>query len=88
LHDLCLLYGINSVLQVNNGIIEGGFAKPSHFESLNQLKYILLDKLRHEIVSLTDGIGFPDHVLKSALAFGNPYQVNDIINTEFLGSCT
>lgn len=75
--DLCLLYGIDAITSstVVSSILEGGFLRPEQIDSLMELKELLLKKLRPDLIGIVDGFGIPDKYFRSALIYGNPYEV-------------
>lgn len=74
-YALCLLYGVHSVLNHANAIAEGGFLVPDHITSLLRLKEKLLEQIRPELVGILDSFMMPEHLIRSAFASGNPYEV-------------
>lgn len=72
--SLCLLFGVNFVLGHANPVIQGGFITNDQLTSLQDLKEILLRKLRPDLIGLVDGFGIPDKYIRSALISGNPYE--------------
>lgn len=51
---------------------------------LSQLKQQLLVKIRPDIIGIIDGFGVPDKYVRSALTFGNPYEVTIILLQNYL----
>ena len=74
INDLCLLYGINSVLSKPQPLIEGGLVQPLQLSSLQQKKENLLKSLRGHLPSLISSMGLPDYYERSALTYGNVYK--------------
>lgn len=73
--NLCLLFGANFLLTHLNPAAEGGFITSAQTRSLFDLKEVLLKNLRPEIIGIVDGFGIPDKYIRSALIYGNPYEV-------------
>jgi hypothetical protein len=38
------------------------------------LKESILERLRPKLIGLVDGFGYPEHLIRSELAHGNPYE--------------
>jgi hypothetical protein len=36
---------------------------------------MILKKLRPNLIGLVDGFGLPEHLIRSELTYGNPYEV-------------
>ena len=68
LRKLCLLYGIQKLLDYPLGVAESGYFLPTHFSYLKEKREDLLEELRPEIVALTDAFAYRDESLHSALA--------------------
>lgn len=81
-YALCLLFGVHSVLNHANAIAEGGFLVPDHITSLLRLKEKLLEQIRPELVGILDSFMMPEHLVRSAFASGNPYEVLPSLNLE------
>lgn len=81
-YALCLLFGVHSVLSYANAIAEGGFLVPDHITSLLRLKEKLLEQIRPELVGILDSFMMPEHLIRSAFASGNPYEVLTSLNLE------
>jgi len=75
-NDLCLLFGCNTLLNSNISciLVEGEFISQPQIESLILLKETLLSRLRPKLIGLVDGFGYPEHLIRSQLAHGNPYE--------------
>jgi len=71
LTKLCLLYGIQKLLDFPLGVAESGYFLPVHFTYLKEKKEDLLDELRPEAVALTDAFAYRDECLNSALGLSN-----------------
>jgi len=71
LRKLCLLYGVQKVLDYPLGVAESGYFLPVHFSYLKEKKEELLEELRPEAVALTDAFAYRDECLNSALALSN-----------------
>ena len=71
LTKLCLLYGIQKLLDYPLGIAESGYFLPVHFTYLREKKEELLEELRPDAVALTDAFSYRDECLNSALGLSN-----------------
>ena len=67
LTKLCLLFGIQKLLDNPLGVAESGYLLPVHFGYLKAKKEDLLEELRREAVALTDAFAIRDECLNSAL---------------------
>ena len=76
--NLCLLFGINSILKYSGPIIEGGFITPEQLESLANFKEVLLEKLRPHVARIVDSFLLPKSLIQSALTQGDPYEVHSL----------
>ena len=76
LKKLCLLYGINKLLENAIGLAECGYFAKEHFAMLKAKKSDLLASLRPDAIGLVDAMAFEDSGLKSALGRydGNVYE--------------
>lgn len=73
LTKLCLLYGIQKLLEFPLGLAESGYFLPVHFGYLKAKKEELLDELRPEAIALTDGFAIRDESFYSALTTPDVY---------------
>jgi hypothetical protein len=79
LFDLCLIYGISSILQKPIPLIAIEAVDPLQFNSLMERKQILLKRVRPHLIGLVDGCAIPDYSLKSAIATGDKvYEVQNL----------
>lgn len=80
--SLASLFGINALINNAGHVIEGDFIQPGHVSSLKKAKESLLRKIRPHLIGLVDSFALRESMIKSELTYGNPYQVNPIVNLE------
>ena len=70
------MFGANTILNSNisSVLVEGGFVSQVQIESLLLLKESILDRLRPKLIGIVDAFGYPEHLIRSELAHGNPYE--------------
>ena len=77
LHDLCMLFGIDQLMRFCHWLIQGEFLTKGGIVELNEIKEKLYTKIRPNLIPLVDGFAVPEKFIYSALARGNPYEVNN-----------
>ena len=68
------LFGINQILTKSFVLVQTGLVDPDVFGSLQVCKERLFKELRPSLITLVDGIGFPDGVIRSHIVGDNLYE--------------
>lgn len=76
LQRLCMLYGIEKILEHPLGLVESEYLSSKQFVWLRQRKEELLEEIRPDAIGLVDAFGYPDNTIRSALGVydGNVYE--------------
>jgi len=76
LQRLCLLYGIEKIIEHPLGLVESEYLSSKQFIWLRQRKEELLEEIRPDAIGLVDAFGYPDNTIRSALGVydGNVYE--------------
>lgn len=74
--DLCQLYGLYTINENAGPFLQFGFYKPEHIPLIQSAIYGLYEKIRPQVIPLTDAFNFTDYVINSPLGCydGNAYQ--------------
>lgn len=67
LGDLCQLYGLYTITEHAGPFLQYGYYKPEHMTVIQQTIYALLDKIRPQVVPLSDAFNYTDYVVNSPL---------------------
>jgi len=76
LQRLCMLYGIQKLLEQPLGLMESQYCTARQFTLLRKRKEILLEEIRPDVIGLVDAFAIPDNSLRSVLGQydGNVYE--------------
>jgi acyl-CoA oxidase len=67
LSDLCQLYGLYTIHQSAGPFLQFGFYKPEHIAVIQERAFSLLEKLRSQVIPLSDAFNFTDYVVNSSI---------------------
>lgn len=64
---LCVLHGLQTILDRPSGVIESEYINPEQIKYMNQLRETLFSEIRPDAIGLADANRFSDNTLRSAL---------------------
>ena len=69
-----ILFGINQVVGKSFVLVQMGLADPDVLRSLQTCKERILKELRQSLITVIDGIGIPDGLIRSHITSENLYE--------------